>query len=84
MREIVLKERKFLHDLSNPLAIGYGNCKIILSKLAKNPDSLTMDDIVKRLNKAVVAFEKVNVLIADRREFLIAQEDGSVNDEKAS
>tara|TARA_B100001094_G_scaffold326452_1_gene382663 strand:+ start:651 stop:902 length:252 start_codon:yes stop_codon:yes gene_type:complete len=67
-----LKERKFLHDLSNPLAIGYGNCKIILTKLTKDSDSLSKADIIKRLEKAVTAFERANGLIAERREYLLA------------
>ena len=77
-----MKERQFLHDLSNPLAIGYGNCKIILSKLAKDIEALSKDDIVKRLEKAVTAFERANNLIAERREFLIASEKNT--DEKVS
>lgn len=74
-----IDERKFLHDLSNPLAIGYGNVKILSSKLQKNPDALDKGDIIARLEKALTAFDRVNKLISDRRHDLLKESDHSVS-----
>ena len=63
-------ERKFLHDLSNPVPIGYGNLRIIVSKLQKTPDALSTEQLLERLSIAVDAFERVNDLLADRRKYL--------------
>jgi len=63
-------EREFLHDLSNPLAIAYGNLKILASKLEADQSAIPMDMIVKKLLKAVNSFERANELLDKRRIFI--------------
>lgn len=79
-------ERKFLHDLSNPIAICFGNIKIISSKLKKDPSSVTAEYLMTRLEKTVGAFDRINDMLADRRELILAREAESKNQdsEKAS
>lgn len=60
-------EREFLHDLSNPLAIAYGNLKIISAKIEADPNSMDMDAVLLKVNKALKAFEKANALLDKRR-----------------
>jgi hypothetical protein len=61
-------EKKFLHDVANCLAVGYGNVRLIAVKLQKDPDALPMEKIIDRLVKAVGALEKVNSLLEQRRD----------------
>lgn len=63
-------ERKFLHDLSNPLSIAYGNIKLITGKLEKDIHSMDVPGILDRLQKAVRNFERANALLDERRTFL--------------
>lgn len=67
------EERKFLHDLSNPLAIASGLVDILLSDNEKNP-SLT-DEQKRRLEKAFHALERIKELLRARRGDLTAQSD---------
>ena len=60
-------EREFLHDLSNPLAIAYGNLKIISAKIEADPNAMDIDAVMVKVNKALKAFEKANVLLDKRR-----------------
>ena len=64
------EERKFLHELSNSMAIGFGNIRILLNKLEKKRDECSDDYILEKIRKAVDAYEKVNSLIEDRRDVL--------------
>ena len=63
-------EREFLHDLSNPLAIAYGNLKILATKLDADQNSIPMEMIVSKLTKAVNSFERANALLDKRRIFI--------------
>lgn len=63
-------EREFLHDLSNPLAIAYGNLKILATKLESDQNSIPMEMIVSKLTKAVNSFERANALLDKRRIFI--------------
>ncbi|NRA45049.1 MAG: hypothetical protein HRU09_08865 [Oligoflexales bacterium] len=60
-------EREFLHDLSNPLAIAYGNLKIISAKIEADRSAMDMDAVLTKVNKALKAFEKANALLDKRR-----------------
>ncbi|SMF54776.1 hypothetical protein [Pseudobacteriovorax antillogorgiicola] len=68
-------ERKFMHDLSNPIAIAQGNIKLTLRKLKKDPNSLTIEQIVERLGKASEAFDRVSEMMSSRRQILLDQEE---------
>jgi nitrogen-specific signal transduction histidine kinase len=61
-------ERKFLHDLSNPLAIVYGNAKLIHMKLEKDKSSLTIEAIFEKLDKMVTQLERVNAMLEERKQ----------------
>lgn len=63
-------EREFLHGLANSLAISYGNIKLLLSKLDKDPSALSLETIKEKLVKAAGHFEKANSLLEERRRFL--------------
>ena len=66
-------ERAFLHDLSNPLAIAYGNMRLIVTKLEKDKTSMDIEAILVKLKKAGEAFDKATALLEARRAFLKSQ-----------
>ena len=66
-------ERGFLHDLANPLAIGFGNIEVVLAKLKSDPH-VGPEFIVDRLTRAVKALERANLLVEARRAVLQLQE----------
>lgn len=61
------QEHHFLHDISSPLSVGYGNLRLVIMKLRKDPDSLDKSDILTRLEKSLKAFDQANSLLSDRR-----------------
>lgn len=65
-------ERKFLHDVANPLSIAHGNLKIALRKLdgIKDQDP-QVREVLDRLNKAMEACEKMAKQVGDRRQALM-------------
>lgn len=63
-------EREFLHDLSNPLAIAYGNMRILSVKMEKDLNSLSPELILEKLHKALAAFERTNKLLELRRVYI--------------
>ena len=69
-------ERKFLHDVINPLSIAQGNLKMALRKM----DSLKELDpkaheVWEKLTKAADACEKMVKLVNDRRQTLMDKKD---------
>jgi archaellum component FlaC len=68
-------ERKFLHDVANPLSIAHGNLKIALRRMDglkdQNPE---MREVLERLNKAMEACEKMVKQLGDRRQVLMDKE----------
>ena len=74
------EERKFMHDLANPISIAQGNVKLVIRKLQKDKESFDPDQIISRLQKASDAFETVMEMLGERRRILIEQEcDEDVN-----
>ena len=69
------EERKFLHDVSNSIAICFGNVKVLSAKLKKDPSGITPEYIESRLDKAIASFEKINELLVSRRQTIIDEED---------
>ena len=69
------EERKFLHDVANPLSIAHGNLKIALRKLDgvidKDPQ---LREVLERLNKAMDACEKMAKQVGDRRQVLMEKQ----------
>ena len=68
-------EREFLHDLCNPLAISYGNLRILSAKLEGDINSLDLKTILSKINKAIESFERANDLLERRRIYLRNIED---------
>jgi hypothetical protein len=74
------EERKFLHDVANPLSIAHGNLKIALRKLdaMKGQDPLVLE-VLERLNKAMEACEKMAKQVGDRRQVLMDKQDSAAS-----
>lgn len=70
IKDLALEERRFLHDLANPLAIAAGIVDIILHDEFE-PQTLDPDQ-KNRLEKAFNAMEKMKTLMRIRRSELIA------------
>ena len=68
------EERKFMHDLSNPMAIAQGNIKLTLRKLKKDEGAMTISEIIERLEKTSEAFERINEMMSLRRSIIIEQQ----------
>lgn len=65
-------ERKFLHDVANPLSIAHGNLKIALRKMDGLKDQGSeLREVQERLNKAMEACEKMAKQVGDRRQALM-------------
>ena len=71
----IQSERKFLHNLANPMAIAQGNIKLVLRKLLKNSESLSTEEIIDRLSKASDAFDRITDMMAERRTDVIQAEE---------
>ncbi len=68
-------ERKFLHDVANPLSIAHGNLKIALRKMDSVKDQgPELQEVLERLNKAMQACEKMAKQVGDRRQALMDKE----------
>ncbi len=65
-------ERKFLHDISNPLSIVHGNLKIALRKMdpLKEADPQCLE-VIERLGKAIEACDRIVKQVGERRQFLL-------------
>ncbi|MDQ3233796.1 MAG: hypothetical protein M3Q07_18420 [Pseudobdellovibrionaceae bacterium] len=65
-------ERKFLHDVANPLSIAHGNLKIALRKLDSFKDmDPQLREVLDRLNKALDACDKMAKQVGERRQELM-------------
>lgn len=62
-------ERKFLHDLANPLSTALFLVDVVLESFQIHPD-LNQDEL-HQLRQLFESLDKVKNLIQDRREFLI-------------
>ncbi len=69
------EQRRFLHDLSNPLAIAQGNLRIVIDKLKKDAVLDEADPRLQRLEKALAACQQINVLLVDRRNIIKSRMD---------
>jgi hypothetical protein len=66
--EIVMGERKFLHDISNHIVVAAGMVNFAYKALKNNP---TVDvKEFERLEKAMDAISKMSEKLKERREFL--------------
>ena len=70
LNNLIRGERTFLHDASNPLAIAYGNIRLLVIKLEKDPTCMDIPAILEKLNKSLKSFDKVNTLLEERRNYI--------------
>ncbi len=72
------EERKFLHDVANPLSIAHGNLKIALRKMdgLKGQD-LELREVIERVQKALEACEKMAKQVGERRQALMDKQQSS-------
>jgi hypothetical protein len=69
------EERKFLHDVANPLSIAHGNLKLALRKMEKaKGEDPELQEILERMQKAMEACEKMARQVGDRRQLLMDKE----------
>jgi hypothetical protein len=67
------QERKFIHDVSNRLAIAYGLLDLVV---ASAKESLPMPQAhLDRVEKALASLEKMRTLIKERRAEIIAEQE---------
>jgi large-conductance mechanosensitive channel len=68
LKERVLEERKFLHDMSNHIVVAHGMATFVLRVIKDNPsvDKKELD----RLEKSINAISKMTELIQERRDLL--------------
>lgn len=64
-------ERKFIHDLANPLAIAQGNIKLVLRNISKNPGTLPSEQVMTRLQKINDSIERISAMLSDRRQSIV-------------
>ena len=67
------EERRFMHDLANPIGIAYGKAKL-LKRLydLKQQDSEKAQSLLESMIKAL---ERVSKQMKDRREVLVSRND---------
>ncbi len=68
--EFALEERKFLHDLANPLAIASGMLEAYRSELDRS-DIAPAEALVRKLDKLDTALQRIAAIIAEHRPRII-------------
>lgn len=63
-------ERKFIHDLSNPISIALGNLRLITKRWEENPNESPSPEMLGQMEKVMENFEKIVELVAERRRAL--------------
>lgn len=76
-QDLVMGERKFLHDISNQLVVAQGMGSFVMRSLQKK-DQEEFRKEVERMQKSMGAVTKMIDMLRDRRELL-----HSVSDDKA-
>jgi hypothetical protein len=68
INDLILKERKFLHDISNQLVVAQGMGHMVLKNL-KGVENLTEKELV-RMEKTVKAVENIVSMVKEQRNLL--------------
>jgi cob(I)alamin adenosyltransferase len=66
--DVVLGERKFLHDIANHIVVAHGMSNFVLRSL-KETNTVTEKDI-DRLERSIEAINKMTAALKERRVFL--------------
>ncbi len=72
-------EKKFLHDISGPVAVSYGTLSILLEKLKEDPQSIPFDTVLEKMGRAFKNLEKAKDFIEVRRVCLKVSDDMKIN-----
>lgn len=71
--ELVDEERKFLHDVANPLAVAGGMLEAFREEIARSGVELS-EPLTRKLGKMESALDRIGTLLKDRRTLLIAEQ----------
>jgi hypothetical protein len=69
-------ERHFLHDLISPLSSASNSLEVLVEQIGDGPH---YKEFVKKLEPIMAALERVAVLVANRREYLVETEERDEN-----
>lgn len=72
--EEVIKERKFLHDLNNKLAISQGRSELIKMSLDTVEDDEFVHQLKEHINESLIGIKELNELILQRKKFIKNEE----------
>lgn len=75
IEELVLGERKFLHDLSNKLLIAQGMATFVTRKFSKGESAEEKD--LERCEKLMKSIKDMTTLLVNRREILHKESEDS-------
>ncbi len=68
LKELVMNERKFLHDLSNHIVVAHGMTTFVHRAVKTNPAVEPKE--IERLEKALEALSKMTTQLKERRTIL--------------
>lgn len=71
LKQTVMEERKFLHDLSNHIVVAHGMASFVLRVIKDNPGIEAKE--IERLEKSIAAINKMTELLQERRSTLHAR-----------
>jgi len=70
-QELVLGERKSLHDISNQLVVAQGMASFVLKAIKKkNEEGTDCAKEIERLEKVLTSVGKITTIVQERRELL--------------
>ena len=68
VEELVLSERKFLHDIANDILVAHGMITLAQKVLADN--KIIDQKEIEKLEKAIMAINKMTSSLKERRSYL--------------
>jgi len=71
LKETIMEERKFLHDISNHIVVAHGMATFALRVLKSNTTVEAKE--IERMEKSIEAINKITELLRDRRAVLHAK-----------
>lgn len=80
LNEFAAEERKFLHDLANPLAIATGMLEAYRSEFERSGLAPT-EALTRKIVKLETALERIGRLVADHRPRLMAIQEAATKDQ---
>lgn len=65
LKEVIMEERKFLHDISNHIVVAHGMATFVHRVIKNNPSVEAKE--IERLEKSIEAINKMTELLKERR-----------------